>query len=153
MTRKPAKKSYLRTGATEFHNTIDKQTSEVLDAEVKQHKYLVNTKEEFFFCYSAIVGVFERMTQAEIRIFGYCLRYARGVKFDISKKIRVSMAQETNLNERTIYNALPSLIEKGLFFKYPDGLYVVNPRYVFQGSTAERNYALSVLLELHCPHC
>lgn len=146
-------KPHLRTGIREVNTVIDSQTGEVLDTEIKEHKYLANSKEEFFMGYSALIGVFMKMNQAEIRIFGYCLRFARGVRFDISKKVRLSMSKDIDINERTIHNTLPFLIEKGLLFMHEDGLYQINPRYAYQGSTSERNAALKTVIELGCKDC
>lgn len=146
-------KSHLKTSIKEITNVIDSETGELLDTEIKEHTYLANTKEEFFMGYSALIGVFMKMNQAEIRIFGYCLRFAKGVKFDISKKMRISMAHEIDINERTIHNTLPALLEKKLLFVHTDGLYQINPRYAYRGSTSERNQALQAVLKLHCKDC
>lgn len=146
-------KSHLKTSIKEITNVIDSKTGELLDTEIKEHSYLANTKEEFFMGYSALIGVFMKMNQAEIRIFGYCLRFAKGVKFDISKKMRISMAHEIDINERTIHNTLPILLEKKLLFVHDDGLYQINPRYAYRGSTSERNQALQAVLKLHCKDC
>lgn len=93
------------------------------------------------------------MSQAEIRIFGYCLRFAKGVHFDISKKIRLDISNLTGLNERTVLNTLPSLLERGLLYKHSNGLYQLNPRFAFEGSTTERNHQLKILIELGCKEC
>lgn len=146
-------KAHLKTNYTEVTTIVDSETGEILDQEIKEHQYLANSKEEFFMGYSALIGVFMNMNQAEIRIFGYCLRFAKGVKFDISKKMRISMAKEININERTIHNTLPSLLDKKLLFVHSDGLYQINPRYAYRGSTNERNQALQTVLKLHCKTC
>lgn len=146
-------KAHLKTNIKEISTIIDSETGEILDTQVKEHKYLASSKEEFFMGYSALIGAFMQMNQAEIRIFGYCLRFAKGVKFDISKKMRLSMASEIDINERTIYNTLSILLDKKLLFIHPDGLYQINPRYAYQGSTTERNVALKAIIELGCKEC
>lgn len=147
------KHTILKTGIIEKTNVVDSDTGELLDTFTKHHKFIANSKEEFFIGYSALIGVFMKMTQAEIRVFGYCLRYAKGVKFDISKKLRLSMSEELELNERTILNTLPTLTLKGILYKHSDGLFQLNPRYAYQGSTTERNQALKIILELGCKDC
>lgn len=146
------KKGFLKTKVSEVNTIIDSDTGEILDISTKRHTYLANSKEEFFICYASIVGIFMNITQAEARVFGYCLRY-RNAKFDISKKVRVSMSNEVDLNERTILNTIPTLIEKGLLFKTEDSLYGINPRYVFHGSTKDRDAALKAVIELGCKDC
>jgi hypothetical protein len=146
-------KTQLKTMTKEVSTIIDGETGEVLDVQTKVHKYLSGNKEEFFLCYSSMIGVFMNMSQAEIRIFAYCLRFAKGVKFDISKKLRLSMAKEIGVNERTILNTLPSLLVKQVIFLHTDGLYQLNPRYAYQGSTGERDRALKMIIEVGCKDC
>ena len=147
------KHSILKTGTTEVITTIDGNTGEVLDVDIKKHTFIANNKETFFIGYSALIGAFMEMSQAEIRIFGYTLRFAKGVHFDISKKIRLDIAAFTGLNERTILNTIPSLLKKKLLYKHQSGLYQVNPRYAFQGSSNERNDQLKAIIELGCRDC
>lgn len=144
------KKSFLKTDIKEIETIIDFENGEVISTNTKQHSYLANSKEEFFLCYSSMLGVFMHMEQSEIRVFGYLLRYADGTKFDITKRIRIEIAKCTNLNERTIYNILPNLIDKKLIFKHDDGLYQINPRYAYRGSTSNRDKTLVAVLKLNC---
>ena len=147
------KKSILKTGSITQTIILDKETGEVLENNTKRHTYIANSKEEFFLCYSSIIGVFMNMEQSEIRVFGYLLRYADADKFDVSKKLRIEIAKKTNLKERTVYTTLPTLVEKSLLYKHEDGLYQLNPRYVFKGSSNDRNSALKTIIELGCKDC
>ena len=141
------KKSNYKVGSTSTETYIDRETGEILDSFVKKHGYIANSKEEFLMIYSGIIGVFMRMEQSEIRVYGYLLRYANGVRFSITKSLRESMSKEVLLNERTIYNTLIVLRNKKLLF-YKDGLYQLNPRYAFRGSSADRNNALKAIIEI-----
>lgn len=147
------KKSFLKKGVSEIETFIDSETGEVLKSTVKEHSYIANSRETFFIGYSALVGAFMEMSQSEIRIFGYCLRYAKGVHFDISKNIRLDISRYTGINERTVLNTIPSLLEKKLLYKHESGLYQINPRYAFEGSTVDRNNELKVLISLGCKDC
>ena len=71
----------------------------------------------------------------------------------MSKRLRVSMAGEIYLNERTIMNTLPDLLEKKVLYRHDDGLYQLNPRYAFSGSVKERNNELKVIMKLGCKDC
>lgn len=144
------KQSFIKKGVTEIVRDFDSSTGELVGEYKKEHHYLANSKESFFLCYSAIIGVLVEMEQSEVRVFGYLLQYADGAKIDITKKLRIEISKVTGLNERTIYNVLPSLIDKGLIFRHEEGLYQLNPRYVFKGSTDSRNKALVVALKLNC---
>jgi len=140
-------KSFLRTGVREVTHTVTND-GEILSTDIKDHKYLVNTKEEFFLCYSALIGAFMEMSAAEIRVFGYLLRYSSGSYVDVSKKMRIEMSTVINLNERTIFNTMPLLLEKGIVYRNDIGLYTINPKYAFKGSRDERNKALKAIIEL-----
>lgn len=147
------KRSHLKIGAVETETTIDSSTGEVLDVSVKEHTYMTSDKETFFIGYSSLIGAMMEMSAGEVRIFGYCLRFAKGVHFDISKKIRLDISLHTGLNERTVLNTIPSMIDKGLLYKHSSGLFQVNPRYAFQGSTSERNNQLKAIITLGCKDC
>jgi predicted transcriptional regulator len=144
------KKSFLKRTIKEVETLVDTNSGEVVQTNIKQHSYLANSREEFFLCYSSILGIFMQMEQSEIRVFGYLLRFADGTKFDITKKVRIEIAENTQLNERTIYNILPNLLEKKLIFKHENGLYQINPRYAYRGSTSNRNESLVAVLKLNC---
>lgn len=65
----------------------------------------------------------------------------------------IDIGECTGLNERTVLNTLPSLLDKGLLYKYSSGLYQLNPRYAFEGSTVDLNNALKAIIELGCKDC
>jgi len=101
------KKSFLKTSINEKITVMDSD-GVVQQETIKKHTFLANTKEEFFLGYAGLIGMFQKMNQAEIRIFGYCLNY-RSAKFDISKKVRLSMSKQIDLNERTILASIGTL--------------------------------------------
>lgn len=104
--------------------------------------------EEVWLLDSSLIAVFTNMEQSEIRVYGYLLQYGNGLKFDVSKAMRKEIASVTSLNERTIYNTLRVLVEKKLIFKHESGLYQLNPRYAYQGSTTDRAVALKTIITL-----
>ncbi len=108
--------------------------------------------DEFMLIYSSLLSVFMEMGLAEIRIYGYLLKYSTEHKIDISKKLRMDIAKATSLNERSVYNTIKILEEKRLVFKH-DGLYRINPKYAFRGSSYERANELKLVLEMRCPDC
>lgn len=145
--------SFLKTGVTNVETIVDSETGEIIDVEIKRHSYLANTKEEFLLLYSSMLSVFMNMEQSEIRVFGYLLKYADGITFAINKPMRIEISNSTKLTERTIYNTIKILESKSLIFKHQSGVYQINPRYAFRGSTSERNQALKAIIELGCPDC
>lgn len=144
--------SFLKIASTVITNNVDTATGEILDTDVKHHKYLANTKEEFLLVYSSLLSAFIEMTQSQIRVYAYLLRYASGNSFAITKALREEMSKEINVNARVIFTTVKELVVKNLIVKM-DGLYKVNPRYAFKGSTLDRNEALKVIIELGCKEC
>lgn len=142
------KKRTIRTSIKEVTNYVDQETGELIDRDLKLHKYMVSSKDEFFLCYSAVLGVLEDLTPVEVKVFSSLLQYVKNVEFDISKRIRISMAEKLGLNERTILNALPMLVEKELLIQNENKLYRINPIYAFQGSTFDREDAVRAVIEL-----
>ena len=115
----------------------------------------METKIKGTVCYNEMFSMFLNMTIAEIKTYAYLLmHYADGAKFDLSKKIRLDIAENSGLNERSIYNIIPNLEEKNLIVKMQTtGLYQINPRYAYKGSSIDRNKQLKMILELHCKDC
>lgn len=142
------KKSFLKRRITETIRDFDSETGELMGENNKEFHFLANSDEEFFLSYVSIIGIFMNMEASEIRVFGYMLQYADGKKFDMTKRVRIEIAKCTNLNERTIYNIIPSLLEKKLIFKHDDGLYQLNPRYIYRGSSRERKLELVTVLKI-----
>ena len=141
-------KSKLKTSHSTESLVIDKESGEVLGSETNRITYMTKDKETFLLMYSSLIAVFTNMEQSEIRVYGYLLQYGNGLKFDVSKSMRKEIATVTSLNERTIYNTLRVLVEKKLIFKHESGLYQLNPRYAYQGSTTDRAVALKTIITL-----
>jgi predicted transcriptional regulator len=146
-------RSQLKTKLTEVQTTVDSDSGEILDINIKKHTFLANTKEDFLLLYSSMLSVFNDMEQSEIRVLGFLLQYADGTIFSIGKPLRLEIAKVTTLSERTIYNTVKTLVIKQLIYKHSSGAYQVNPRYAFKGSTHERNNQLKILIELGCKDC
>lgn len=156
--------SQLQTGnpfALELVGVVDGDISLERELHIKFDKYRIKGEwfeysqeikdffdiDEFMMIYPDLLPIIMKMEQSEIRVYGYLLRYANGVSFSISKSLREQMGKEIDLNERTIYNTLIVLRDKKLLF-FKDGLYQLNPRYAFRGSSADRNNALKAIIEI-----
>lgn len=147
-------KSYLKTGLTDRLQIVKAETGEVLDERVKTYKYLAKSKEEFYIVYTALLGVFKKLNNPEIKTYCHLLENCQvGSDIAITNKLRVRMGKELKLNPGTIANALGTLTEKKLIYSIERGIYKLNPRYAYQGPTAERNKLLKLVLELECPDC
>jgi predicted transcriptional regulator len=112
-----------------------------------------NKSKGHFFMHEEAISIMLTVNKSEVRIFFFLLEYSFKNKVDISKKVRLHMAEQTNLNEQTITRVLPSLVAKGLLILHKDGMYQINPRYVYKGSTTDRDNSLKNVIEDGCKNC
>jgi len=152
---KSERKGYLKTSHTHTERTVDNGTGEVIHEEIQNIKYLANSQEEFFLFYSSLIGIIEQgMSQAESSLYAHLLKnYNIGADIGISKQVRIGVGKKLGLNERTVLNTLGMLVEKNLIYTTAKGVYKINPRYAYRGSTTARNRDLKIMLEVECPHC
>jgi len=149
-----AQKSHLRTSHTNT-TTVVNENGEVLHQDINNIKYLASTQEEFFIIYASTIGIVEKgMSEAETKLYAHILRnYNVGAEIGISKQMRINLGKKLELNERTILNTLGMLTDKKLLYTTSKGIYKINPRYAYKGSTINRNRDLKFVLEVECPHC
>lgn len=151
--------SYVKKRITEITNTIDRETGEVLDVDIKKHTYLANTKEQFLLAYATLIGVFQNISAAEVRVYAFLLEHYPGdCKIVINDIIRKDIADRTKLKPGSINNTLNRLISTEhitypLLYRLGRGTYQLNPRYAFKGSTSDRNKSLKAIIELGCTNC
>jgi len=147
------KHSFLKTSLTERFREVNTETGEVKE-NIKQIKFLANSNEEFYLLFSSVLGIFTQMNQAEIRVYAHFLKeYKVGSDIAVPKGIREIIGQSTSLKSGSVANALTQLVEKKLLYTISKGIYKINPRYAFKGSTSERKKLMKFILEVECPDC
>jgi hypothetical protein len=115
------------------------EEGEVKDSSLKSHYYNNRKGEKFYIMYSGIEELFMGMESSEIRVYGYLLRYSSGLTFQLNKSERLSMAEKTGLNERTIYNLIPKLLQKKILLRVKNDRFIMNPELVFYGGRDPRD--------------
>lgn len=147
-------KSFLRTNSVKIIDTIDQETGEVIDTQELHTTYLANTKEEFYLMYSSMVLILKGSTDVRMKLFAALLeRYAHGQEFSISKGFKEILAKEVGCSPRSFDSVIARLTEENVIVRISTGLYRINPRHVFQGSSKDRNGALKAIIELGCKEC
>jgi DNA-binding MarR family transcriptional regulator len=147
-------KSHLKTSITHTTLAIDSETGELMDREVKTVRYLANNKEEFYLIYSSLIGLLQKMTLPEIKVYCYLIeKYQIGSPIALTRTIKEIIAEKQGLSIGTVKNTIPGLWKKRLIYPIGRGTYKLNPRFAFKGSTSERNALLKVALEVECPNC
>jgi hypothetical protein len=148
------KKSFLKTASTNTTTIVDSETGEVIGSSVNKVTYIANDKDEFYLMYASMVLILKSSSDVKMKLFAALLdRYSQGQEFAMSKSLKDIIAQETDCKPRSFDSAFTFLLKEKIVFRVATNLYKINPRHVFQGSTAERNKALKATLELHCPDC
>lgn len=146
--------SFLKTSHTTTINTVDMETGELIDSITNKDAYLANSEKEFWIMYSSMVLILKGSTDVRMKLFASLLeRYAKGQEFSMSKSLKTIMSGETGCKPRSFDAAFTSLIKDNIIVKIGIQLYKINPRHVFQGSTKNRNNALTAIIELHCKDC
>lgn len=148
------KRPFLKTSIIDRMTVIDGDSGEILEQREKKYKYLAKNKEEFFIIYTSLIGVFKKLSNPGVKVYCYLLEnYNIGTCIAISTQLRGLIGKDLKLGSGTVANTLTELMEKKLIYNVDWGIYKLNPRYAFQGSTADRDKLLRVVLEVECPEC
>lgn len=146
--------SMLRTGSKETIITIDQETGEVLDENIKHHRYIANSKEQFMMLYVAALPIFIKISHPAKSVYAYMLgTYNNDTVFGMEGHVRSYVAKNLGISNSAVANALTELKREKLIFSPNKGLYQLNPRYAFKGGSAARNKALKAVIELGCEDC
>lgn len=153
------KKSVLKVKSSIITQTVDSLTGELLHEEKIKQTYIANANEQFYFVFSTLMSIFQKISYAEIRVYAYLmLHYPSDTVIVINEIIRKKIESATELRPGTINNTMGLLSsvetrEHPLLYKLGKGTYQINPRYAYQGSTALRNNSLKKIIESGCKYC
>lgn len=146
--------SRLKTGMITVTEVIDKETGELIEQNIKKHTYIANSKEEFMFIYVNALPVFIGLSGPAKSVYAMLLKdYNTKSVFEIGGAMRSHIASYIGIGKSTVANAFTELVNAGFLYSQSKGLYQINPRYAFKGSTSERNDALKAIIELGCTNC
>lgn len=151
------KESYQKTSVVEVttNQIVDFESGEVVseNKEVKKHKYITG-KETFFLAYSSLINALSQSKDLKIKVYAYLLQsYNFGVNFQLGKPIKKEIANLYDVSESAVSNVLTQLKKEHFLYSPNRGLYRLNPRYAFKGSSKNRNKELNVIIELGCKDC
>jgi predicted transcriptional regulator len=144
----------LHTIATSKNTVIDSDTGEVLKENTSYKHILLRTKEEFFFTYSSVIGLYKNLSGSEIKILTWLIMNQSNVSNNlviINKYIREKISIDMGIGESTIKNSIKPLMEKGLLIKQGgkrSASYFINPKYYWKGDYKMRTKSLKMMLEL-----
>ena len=149
------KEAHLKTRVTQLDHYVDSDTGELLDMTVKKHKYIANSKEEFMLMYASMLPILSNLSKPSVGVYAYLLNnYAQGNKFEIGSGMRSLIAEYAGVSTSSVVKSLKELTTATLVYKHSiRGIYQINPRYAFKGSSADRSKELKVIIELGCEDC
>lgn len=142
---------------TVVNNYINPETGELIDTDVdiKTQTILVESKEQFAFTYSAIIGALNKLTGADIKMLTYIslkAEYNTNVVVLI-KPFLQKLSEEVDLSVDTLKASIANLKKQGIIIPLGSGAYRINPRYFWRGDSTERKNKLKFVLEVECPTC
>ena len=147
-------KPHLKTALKEVTEVYDKDTGELLYTNTKKHKYIANNKEQFMLLYVSMLPIFIELSSPAKTVYAYLLaNYDSQTVFELGGGSRGYISDKLHLGNSSVANALTELKEAGLIYTHVRGMYQINPRYAFKGSTHDRNNALKAIIELGCKDC
>lgn len=152
-TRVPHSQSYLKTLGTDVCTVINDE-GEVLAEYEKRHTYIANSKEEFMILYVNVLPIFITLSHPSKSTYAYLLaNYDSETIFEIGGGLRSLIAKRIGMSTSAVANALTELKDSNLIATHGKGMYQINPRYAFKGSSSHRNRALKAIIELGCKDC
>lgn len=145
--------SYYKIGMEEI-NTVVTPDGEILDQNIKKHSYIANSKEEFMILYVNVLPIFINLSHPAKSTYAYLLsNYDSETIFEIGGGLRSLVAKKIGMSTSAVANSLTELKGANLIATHGKGMYQINPRYAFKGSTSHRNKALKAIIELGCKDC
>lgn len=139
---------HIRKGTKIITRYVD-QDGVLVNETVKQFTYLAGTKEEFMHLYVSFFPAFLGLSAPSKTLYVYFLSNHDSLDvFEVGICSRSFISEKLGICSSAIANALTELKEKGLLFLHSRGMYQLNPRFAFKGSSNARNEALKVIIEL-----
>lgn len=143
-------KEHLRTSKQVIEQIVNPETGEVEDIQVTNHQYLAGNPDEFYLAYTALLNVWAKwdLSVSDLNLYAYlCKNYANGTPFNISEYVKKEVANITGRSATSFNNSPRALVSKGLIIRVSNKTYKINPRYIFKGSSSNRNKALFEILQ------
>jgi hypothetical protein len=148
------KNSFLKPSSVTSQIIVDSSTGEVIEQSVHKTNYLANSKEEFYLTYSSMTMFLLNSSDTNVKLFGSLIsKYSSGDEFAITRGLKNAIAEQSGCSSRSLDNAVSYLVKNKYLVRVAHGLYRINPRHIFKGSSSERNSKLKAILEVECPDC
>lgn len=124
-----------------------------LEPDIKTVSYIAG-RDDFYLMYSYFIDVLMSSKDMKLKVYAYLLeKYNAGTEFQLGNPIKKIIADKLDTSVSAVSNTITQLKKDNLLYSPDRGLYMLNPRYAFKGSSKERNKQLKVIIELGCRDC
>lgn len=133
-----------------YLKTVERIISD--NGEVLEEKQVMVSKDQFFYFYATLLGIWEKLEKSEIKIFAVCCFMSNNGEVYLLADNKKEIAKVTGLTYGTVCTIIPRIVKKGLLFKNPDtsarsGRYYIHPDYAWKGSKESRTRVLKIVQE------
>tara|TARA_R110002153_G_scaffold246678_2_gene402561 strand:- start:925 stop:1362 length:438 start_codon:yes stop_codon:yes gene_type:complete len=134
-------KDIITKVSSEIIQTVSSDTGELMDVNVKTVKILTKS-DTFSLVYASFWNILigGTLNKADVEVTAYLIKhYGDNTPFTISSYIKKELAKSSGKSETTYNNCTRVLLKNEIIFKLSGNTYKLNPKFVFKGSSSERN--------------
>jgi hypothetical protein len=147
-------KAHLKTSGSTITQYVDPETGELFDQEIVTHSYITKDTDTFILMYVTLIGMLGDLSNSAVKVLSYILvNYKVNTEFEIGGATRRKISSRFNIGLSSVANGLTELKKENILYSKERSLYVINPRYAYQGSTSDRKGAMKAIIELGCKDC
>lgn len=140
-----------RITKTEKQIIVDQETGEVLDVQTTETTKTFTAKvssERFFFLYSSFITLLgnskDQPSRTALAVFGNLLEHYHPSGIGIVKKHKEEIATKLGISIRYVEKCIKELVDCSLLIRKGQSFYMINPLFIFQGTSDERKNIIEV---------
>lgn len=142
---------------TVVSNFINLETGEIIDTDVqiKTHKIIVASKDQFAFMYSSFIGTLKHLTGTDVKLLTYIslkAEYNTNIVMLVLPFLK-NLSTELDVSVHSLKASTMRLKHHKIIIPLGSGAYRINPRYYWKGDATNRISTMKFILELECPDC
>lgn len=131
--------SYTRRHSTQITHVVSPE-GELLDTQEVGVDLLIKGTEEFAFLFRDHLGALLKLDGSTVKVFLWCATNCQlnSNEIALNKHLKGKIAEESDMNLRSVDNALTKLVKKGLLHRIATGHYALTPMVSWKGKFTER---------------
>ena len=144
----------IKTISTEVIQTVDQSSGEIIDIQTKTVKMLFDS-DKFCLAYAGLWNILLEtpLSKSDIELFAYLIQeYGHGCEFCVTDNIKNNVAIRAGKNKTSYNNSVRALLKYKIIYNVSKKSYKINPRYIFEGSSKDRNKFV-IEMTSKCKNC